>query len=134
MAKSSQFTSVSSSSGVGGNTQAVVELHDVCGGGLTFWARQKFRVGAELYARLRTEVLPSLRLTLEGEDVGEWLILRGFVVDCQAQRRADGSCGFRVSVLIADRVENHSGMSSGHSLSHLCVCHKGLSGHQVGLN
>lgn len=134
MAKSSQFTSVSSSSGVGGNTQAVVELHDVCGGGMTFWARQKFRVGAELYARLRTEVLPPLRLTHEGEDLGEWLILRGFVVECQAQRRADGSCGFRVSVLIADRLECHSGTASGHSLNHLCLSHKGLGGHQVGLN
>lgn len=134
MAKSSQFTSVSSSSGVGGNTQAVVELNAVYGGGLTFWARQKFRVGAELSARLRTEVLPPLRLTLEGEDVGEWLVLRGFVVECQAQRRSDGSCGFRVSVLIADRVESHSGMASGHSLKHLWLVQKGLGGHQLGLN
>lgn len=135
MAKSSQFTSVSSSGGAGGSAQAVVELCAVRGRGLIFWARQRFQVGAELQVRLRAQDLPVLLNGLGAGQKGEWVMLRGFVVQCQALRRADGSCGFQVSLLIAAAAqEGLAVLGASPCLEDLFFRHEWLGGRRMGLN
>lgn len=85
---------------LGGAGQAVVELCDATPHGMVFWTRQRFEIGAELQVRLRSEALPeSLRCHMPG--VGDWINLRGYVVQCLAERRSNGNFGFRVSLLLA---------------------------------
>lgn len=84
----------------GGAGQAVVELCDATPHGMVFWTRQRFEIGVELQVRLRTESLPDvLRRQIPCPD--DWTNLRGYVVQCQPERRPNGSFGFRVSLLLA---------------------------------
>jgi hypothetical protein len=66
---------------------------------MIFWSRQRFEVGAELQLRAWAEALP-VRWTCLKEDGSGWVNLRGYVVQCEPERRSDGSFGFRVSLLL----------------------------------
>jgi hypothetical protein len=101
MAEFGQSFSDLSSGAVGGGGQVVVELCGLSGQGLVFWSRQRFEVCTEVQLRLRGSVLPD-RLRHCGE---AWEILRGVVVQCIPERRSDGSCGFRVCVLVTGKRE-----------------------------
>ena len=88
-----------------GGRQSVVELCGASPGRLVFWSRLRFEVGAEVQVRVRADSLPvCLRQHLAEASPSGWAWLRGRVVHCEAVRRADGSVGFRVSVLV--RAEN----------------------------
>jgi len=100
MASHSQHQQGTSASKRSGGGQAVVELCEVTTGGLVFWSRQRFEIGAELQIRIRGDVLlcPCGKATNnEGE---KWVTVRGFVVECPQVRREDGAHGFRVSLLL----------------------------------
>jgi hypothetical protein len=98
-------TSPSSAGGAdhGGAGQAVVELCDATPQGMVFWSRQRFEVGAELQLRVKAAALPQ---PCGWASMGgtEWLNMRGYVVDCQPERRGNGAFGFRVSLLLAVEV------------------------------
>jgi len=79
----------------GGGGQTIVELCGVSDGGLVFWSRQRFDIGAELQIRIRRDALGAAPAHLS-----KWLTVRGFVVACPALRRSDGSHGFQVSLLL----------------------------------
>jgi hypothetical protein len=96
MAKPDPFCSGGSSGAVGGAGQVVVELCGLSGAGLIIWSRKRFEVCTEVMVRVRAAALPEL----VGEKEGTWRMLRGIVVQCLAERRGDGSCGFRVCLLV----------------------------------
>jgi hypothetical protein len=131
MAKPSQHSSGSSSGGVGGAGQAVVELRAASAQGLIFWSRQRFEVGTELQVRLRAAALPEV-LRAGAGSMGEWASLRGFVVQCSAERREDGSCGFQVSMLVAGRPEAIGGVEGARP--GLFFSHEWLGGWRLGVN
>jgi hypothetical protein len=81
----------------GGGGQAIVEMCEVTDTSLTFWSRHRFQIGAELQMRLSTAELPSALAAPAGKE--PWVMLRGFVVQCQHVRRDDGVQGFRVVLL-----------------------------------
>jgi hypothetical protein len=87
------------STGHGGAGQTVVELCEATAHGMIFWARQRFEVGAELQLRAWAEALPA-RWSWQKGDARGWVNLRGYVVQCVAERRCDGSFGFRISLLL----------------------------------
>jgi len=95
-------TSPSSAGGTdpGGAGQAVVELCDATPQGMIFWSRQRFEIGAELQIRVRLDALPD-GVRYQMDPCGGWISLRGYVVQCQPERRSNGSFGFRVSLLLA---------------------------------
>jgi len=79
--------------------QSIVELLSTTASGLVFWSRQPFEMAVELQLRVRATALPA---TAKGssEQLREgWMLKRGFVVQCQPARRADGTVGFQVSLL-----------------------------------
>ena len=79
--------------------QSIVELLSTTASGLVFWSRQPFEMAVELQLRVRAAALPA---TAKGnsEPLREgWMLKRGFVVQCQPARRADGTVGFQVSLL-----------------------------------
>lgn len=85
---------------VGGAGQSVVELCRSSQSGLVFWSRQRFEIGAELQIRIRRDALACAVMQVLHGVGGEWVTLRGFVVECPSVRRADGSHGFLVSLLL----------------------------------
>lgn len=82
----------------GGAGQAVVELCAVSACGLTFWSRQRFEIGSELQIRVRRDAISAVQGMDEG--TGEWVTLRGYVIECPAVRREGGEHGFEVSLLL----------------------------------
>ena len=79
--------------------QSIVDLLSTTACGLVFWSRQPFEVAAELQLRVRANALaPNAKGSAEELRQG-WVLKRGFVVQCQPARRADGSVGFQVSLL-----------------------------------
>jgi hypothetical protein len=83
-----------------GGGQAVVSLCKVSESGLVFWSRHRFELAAELQVRVRCDVLPlRVRAMLE-PDIEGWVSVRGFVIECRAQRRSNGAGVFRVSLLL----------------------------------
>lgn len=78
-----------------GVAQGIVELLSATSSGLVFWSRQPFELAAELQLRVRRSALPPAL----ADDTMPWQTKRGFVVQCQPARRANGSIGFQVSVL-----------------------------------
>ena len=85
----------------GGAGQSVVELCRSSERGLVFWSRQRFEIGAELQIRLRRDVLAgAVGQAAAANTDPEWVTVRGFVVECASVRRADGSYGFLVSLLL----------------------------------
>jgi hypothetical protein len=79
-----------------GGGQSVVELCATMNGGLVFWSRQRFEIGAELQIRILRSALPAG--TVAGKS--KWVTVRGFVIECPAVRRHDGATGFKVSLLL----------------------------------
>lgn len=105
MASHSQHQQETSPSNRGGGGQAVVELCKVTERGLVFWSRQRFEIGAELQIRIRRDAVPP-GLLPPGSEFEDWLSLSGYVVECPAVRRADGTLGFRVSLLLEWALQN----------------------------
>jgi len=99
MANNSQHQQANSANKRSGAGQAIVELCTISDCGLVFWSRQRFDIGSELQIRVRRDAIPSLGGNPAGE-AGEWITLRGFVVECPAVRRACGEHGFQVSLLL----------------------------------
>jgi len=131
MATPGQSFSGGSSGGVGGAGQVVVELCDTSGQGLVFWSRQRFEVCTEVQVRVRAAALPAM---LRGMD-GGWAMLRGMVVECVAERRGDGSCGFRVCLLVMGTgVVGPLGEALVRADERLFVSHGWLGGRRLGLN
>ena len=103
MAKHSQHQQETPDSIRSGGGQAVVELCGVCDGGIVFWSRRRFDIGAELQIRIRRDALPqSIPPPAES---GEWVTLSGYVVECPPVRRPGGAQGFRVSLLLQCALE-----------------------------
>lgn len=80
-----------------GGEQAIVEMCEVTDSSLTFWSRHRFQIGSELQMRLSTAELPQALMAAVGKE--PWVMLRGFVVQCQHVRRDDGLQAFRVVLL-----------------------------------
>lgn len=97
MANHGQHQQGNSANQPGGGAQAIVELCDIRPGGLVFWSRHPFEVGAELQIRIRRDALPA---AFDVATLGDWVTVRGFVVECPPVRRKDGSSCFRVSLLL----------------------------------
>jgi hypothetical protein len=95
MATQSQHPEDSVPACQGGGGQIIVDLCDIREGGLVFWSRQRFEIGAELQMRIRRDALGAVPGHLS-----EWVTVRGFVVECPAMRRRDGSHAFRISLLL----------------------------------
>ena len=128
MAKPDPFCSGGSSGAVGGAGQVVVELCGLSGAGLIFWSRKRFEVCTEVMVRVRAAVLPGLW----GGEEGAWRMLRGIVVQCLAERRGDGSCGFRVCLLVVGgRRKEARGLEVDERFFVRCDW---LGGSRVGLN
>lgn len=85
-------------SGCGGR-QAVVELCEITSCGLVFWSRQRFEIGAEVQVRIKRSALTPAMLAMTGSP-SKWVMLKCLVVTCPPLRRADGSTGFKVSLLV----------------------------------
>lgn len=128
MAKPDPFCSGGSSGAVGGAGQVVVELCGLSGAGLIFWARKRFEVCTEVMVRVRAAVLPEL----VGEEEGAWRMLRAIVVQCLAERREDGTCGFRVGVLVVGGRRKEARLLEADE--GLFVRHEWLGGSRMGLN
>lgn len=120
MADKRQSKQEASRKPVRGGGQAVVSLCKVSESGLVFWSRSRFELAAELQVRLRREVLPRRLRERLNEDGGGWSTVRGFVVECSATRKADGSALFRVS-LVLDPVLNTTGARGDGPLPRLHV-------------
>jgi hypothetical protein len=137
MAKHSQHQQEASDSKRSGGGQAVVELCGVSTGGLAFWSRQRFEIGAQLQIRIRRDALPDQLQDFCPNACGEWLTLSGFVVECPAARRSDGSHAFRVSLLLESALCCPQTQASAHpprlrSLRYLRVRFPGMT--RMGLN
>ena len=99
--------------------------------GLVFWSRHRFDLAAELQVRVRREVLPSrLRESLKADGEG-WVTVRGFVIECQPLRRANGAAAFRVS-LVLDAALTAS--TPRHAECQQPLFNGGISGRLFGLN
>lgn len=98
-AKRQQPDSAAFSSTSGAAVQSVVELITVRPCGLVFWSRQHFEIAAELQLRLERDALAGTA-TLAALKVRDgWVLVRGFVVDCNPARRPDGTVGFEVTLV-----------------------------------
>ncbi len=82
-----------------GGGQAVVDLCTATESGLVFWSRQRFDIGVELQIRIRRDVIPESWRPADSDEEA-WVIISGFVVECPPMRKADGSSGFQVSLLL----------------------------------
>lgn len=89
----------SSSRRRGGSRQAVVSLGHVTKQGLTFWARQRFEIAAELVLRVRRSALPA-GLVPAAPHTGPWAMVRAYVIECRAVRKPGGECCFHISVVL----------------------------------
>ncbi len=94
-----QETSANEKQSSCGGRQTVVELCDITACGLVFWSRHRFDIGAEVQLRIKRSALPPALHAMTG--LGQkWVMLKGLVVACPPLRRADGSTGFEVSLLM----------------------------------
>lgn len=130
MAKHGQHQQDTSASKRSGGGQTIVELCDVIAGGLIFWSRQRFEIGAELQIRTLRSALPAHCIPAGCTD--EWVTVRGFVVECPPVRRSDGAPGFRVSLLLDSALMESSRRQSPATLPLMNTRFSGLRA--VGLN
>ena len=79
--------------------QSVVELLNVSHSGLIFWSRHQFDITAELQLRLHSRAVKGAPWLTAFKNRQGWLLLRGFVVQCQPSRRPDGIVGFQVAIV-----------------------------------
>jgi hypothetical protein len=94
-----QETSANEKQSSCGGRQTVVELCDITACGLVFWSRHRFDIGAEVQVRIKRSALPPALHAMAGLEQ-KWVMLKGFVVACPPLRRANGSTGFEVSLLM----------------------------------
>jgi hypothetical protein len=100
MADNRQSKQENTSHELGGAGQTIVSLQGVNEGGLTFFSRHRFEVASEIQMRVRWDVLPnSLRARLVPDKSG-WISVRGFVIECRAERQSNGAAVFRVSLVL----------------------------------
>ncbi|MCP5559781.1 MAG: hypothetical protein H7A55_18690 [Verrucomicrobiaceae bacterium] len=83
-----------------GGRQTIVELQRITRAGIILWSRQRFEIGSEVQIRVGVESLPEALKKLLPIGSGHWAVVIGYVVECPAVRRADGTYGFQVSVLL----------------------------------
>ena len=94
-----QETSAADPPSVCGGRQAVVELCEITSCGLVFWSRHRFDMGAEVQVRIQRSALTPAMLAMS-PSTSKWVMLKCLVVAGSPQRRADGSSGFKVSLLV----------------------------------
>ena len=94
-----QETSAYDPSSVCGGRQAVVELCEITSCGLVFWSRHRFDLGAEVQVRIQRSALTPAMLAMTASR-SKWVMLKCLVAAGSPQRRADGSFGFKVSLLV----------------------------------
>ena len=94
-----------------GGVQSVVAVIRVCEAGVVFWSRQAFAVADELRVTLNAEGLPKA-CTKRFSCGGNWVCVRGFVVECQPKRNADGSVGYEISLVFEPGGEENGGPRS----------------------
>ena len=100
MADKRQSKQEKTSQDIGGAGQTIVSLKGVNEGGLTFCSRHRFEVASEIQMRVRWDVLPNkLRARLVPDDSG-WVSVRGFVIECRAERQPSGAAVFQVSLVL----------------------------------
>lgn len=103
MAKHGQHQQEETSAGdpkpVCGGRQAVVELCEVTSCGLVFWSRQRFEIGSEMQVRIESAALTPAILAMSVAR-SRWVMLKCLVAAALPQRRADGSSGFMISLLV----------------------------------
>lgn len=87
----------------GGAGQAVVELCAIAKGSLVFWSRQRYEIGSELQIRVLRDAIPTSMSSQMPE--GEWVTLKGYVIECPAVRRPGGEHGFEVSLLMESALD-----------------------------
>jgi hypothetical protein len=100
-----QETSASEKHSCCGGRQAVVELCEITSCGLVFWSRQRFDIDAEVQVRIKRTALTPAMLAMTGAN-SKWVMLKCLVVTCPPQRRADGSTGFEVSLLVVQALDD----------------------------
>ncbi len=108
MAKHSQQkqdTSANEEHSVCGGRQSVVELCEITTCGLVIWSRQRFDLGAEVQVRIQRTALTSSMLAMTTTN-SKWVMLKGLVVASTPQRRADGSIGFKISLLVLQAADD----------------------------
>lgn len=86
--------------------QSVVELECVSHNGLVFWSRHHFDITAELQLRLHRRALKGAAWAAGLKSHHGWLLLRGFVVQCQPSRRDDGTVGFQIAIVFDPALVN----------------------------
>jgi len=99
-----QETSAYDEQSVCGGRQAVVELCEITTCGLVFWSRQRFEMGAEVQVRIKRSALTPAMLAMTTSN-SEWVMLKCLVVAGSPQRRADGSYGFKISLLVVQAAD-----------------------------
>lgn len=100
-----QETSANEKQSVSGGRQAIVELCEITSCGLVFWSRQRFEIGAEVQVRIQRSALTPAMLAMTVSD-SKWVMLKGLVVFASPQRRADGSSGFKISLLVLQAADD----------------------------
>ncbi|OYW20695.1 MAG: hypothetical protein B7Z54_00415 [Sphingobacteriales bacterium 12-47-4] len=100
-----QETSASEKHSCCGGRQAVVELCEITTCGLVFWSRQRFDIDAEVQVRIKRSALTPAMLAMTASN-SKWVMLKCLVVTCPPQRRADGSTGFEVSLLVVQALDD----------------------------
>jgi hypothetical protein len=98
-AKRQQPDSAAFSSTSGAAVQSVVELITVRPCGLVFWSRHCFEIASELQLRLESQALAGAATVAALKARDGWVLVRGFVVDCNPARRPDGTVGFEVTLV-----------------------------------
>lgn len=79
--------------------QSVVDLICASESGFVFWSRHPFEIASELQVRLRASALTSHSVEIALQARRGWVVLSGYVVDCEPARREDGTIGFQVTFL-----------------------------------
>ncbi|WP_395750743.1 hypothetical protein [Prosthecobacter sp.] len=102
-----QGTSANEKQSCCGGRQAVVELCEITSCGLVFWSRQRFDIGAEVQARIKRSALTPAMLAMTTTS-SKWVMLKCLVVAISPQRRADGSSGFEISLLVIQAADDTS--------------------------
>jgi hypothetical protein len=109
-----QETSANPKHWVCGGRQTIVELCEITSCGLVFWSRQRFDMGAEVQVRIKRSTLTPAMLAMTASN-STWVMLKCLVVASSPQRRADGSYGFTVSLLVVQAADDSTPSPKLHS-------------------
>lgn len=94
--------------------QTVVDLICASHCGLVFWSRHPFEIASELQVRLRASALAHHCLEIALQARRGWVVLSGYVVDCEPARREDGTIGFGVTLLFQSATKKQPREKLGH--------------------